>query len=112
MEQYGVQLENYFKFNCSYIPLKNGVREPLQGHNYKASIKVGTKELNASSYVIDFDELKPVMKAICDKLSHCVLLPKNNNYFKITEEEGNIKVHCKDEATFMFPANDVRVIMV
>ncbi len=109
MEEYGVEMEKYFKFNSSHFVAYDGYREPLHGHNYKVSIKVMAKSLNSSSMVIDFDLIKPVMNDIVNQLKHCLLLPKNNPYLKITEEESSVKVVCQDNSVFIFPAQDVKV---
>jgi 6-pyruvoyltetrahydropterin/6-carboxytetrahydropterin synthase len=110
MEEYGVEMENYFKFNSSHFVAYDGFREPLHGHNYKVSLKVMAKSLNSSSYVLDFDLIKPIMLKICSTLKHCLLLPKNNPYLKITEEDNSVKVICQDGSLFVFPAQDVKII--
>jgi 6-pyruvoyltetrahydropterin/6-carboxytetrahydropterin synthase len=109
MEEYGVEMEKYFKFNSSHFVAYDGYREPLHGHNYKVSIKVMTNDLNSSSMVIDFDDIKPLMTKICNSLKHCLLLPKNNPYLTIIEEDNKIKVTCQDNSEFVFPAQDVKV---
>jgi 6-pyruvoyl tetrahydropterin synthase/QueD family protein len=109
MEEFGVEMEKYFKFNSSHFVAYEGFREPLHGHNYKVTIKVMANELNSSSYVIDFDEIKPIMTQICNSLKHCLLLPKNNKYLIIAENENKIKVTCQDNSEFVFPRQDVKV---
>ncbi len=109
MEQYGVEMLNYFKFNSSHFVVYEGFREPLHGHNYKVSIKVKSEKLNNSYYVIDFDDIKDIMNEICQSLKHCLLLPRNNKFIKITEENGSVKVVCQDNTEFVFPSQDVKV---
>jgi 6-pyruvoyl-tetrahydropterin synthase len=85
MEQFGIELQKYFKFNSSHFVIYKGYREPLHGHNYKVSIKLKSEKLdNSTNYVIDFDDVKPIMTTICNELNHCLLLPGNNQYLKIT----------------------------
>lgn len=109
MEEFGVELENYYKFNSSHFVAYDGFREPLHGHNYKVSIKIKASNLNSSSYVMDFGDVSPIMKNICDNLKHCLLLPKHNTWLKITEDEKSTKVVCQDGSEFVFPSQDIKV---
>jgi len=110
MENFGIEMDKMFKFNSSHFVAYEGFREPLHGHNYKVSIKIKSKKLNTSYYVIDFDIVKTLMTKICDELKHCLLLPKFNTFIKIEEIENSVKVTCEDGSIFTFPTKDVKII--
>ncbi len=109
-EEYGIELEKYFKFNSSHFVVYKDWNEPLHGHNYKVSLKLKSKKLNDEFMVFDFDFIKPIANEICKDLKHCLLLPKNNPSLKIEEEDTNIKITCKDGTYFSVDKKSVRII--
>ncbi len=112
MEEFGVELENYFKFNSSHFVAYEGFREPLHGHNYKVSIKIKASHLNSSGYVMDFGDITIIMKKICSNLNHCLLLPQHNKWLKITQDDKSATVVCQDESVFTFPNQDIKVLFI
>lgn len=91
-ESFGVAMEKYFKFNSSHFVVCDEYREPLHGHNYKVSVSLDTKKLNSSHFVIDFDDLKPIMTQIVKSIHQKLLLPKANTLIKITEDGAQVNV--------------------
>ena len=47
--------------------------EKLHGHNYKVEVTVAAAELDEIGILIDFREMKTILKAITDELDHCYL---------------------------------------
>lgn len=109
-EEYGIELEKYFKFNSSHFVVYKDWNEPLHGHNYKVSIKLKSRKLNEEYMVFDFDYIKVIANEICNNLKHCLLLPKYNTEIKIEEDDTNIKITCKDETYFSVDKKSVRII--
>ncbi len=112
MEEYGIELQKYWKFNSSHFVAYKGFREPMHGHNYKVSFKLKSERLDPDCYyLIDFDQVKPIMTKICNDLKHCMLLPGLNDFIKITNNDTTTFVKCEDGSEFSFPTTDVKVII-
>jgi len=50
-----------------------GKCEALHGHNWKVEIEVGGKKLDRVGLLIDFNEVKSILKKIVDELDHKML---------------------------------------
>jgi len=109
-EEYGIELEKYFKFNSSHFVIYKNSTEPLHGHNYKVSLKLKSKKLNEEFMVFDFDLIKVIATEICNNLKHCLLLPKFNPDIKIEENETNTNITCKDGTFYSIDTKSVRII--
>jgi 6-pyruvoyl-tetrahydropterin synthase len=109
-ESFAIELYKLFKINSSHFVVYEGFREPLHGHNYKISLKIKARKLNACKYVLDFGDAKEIMEKICRKLHNSLLIPKNNPLVKITEFDESIQVDVPDGSKFVFPTKDVRVV--
>jgi len=110
-DQFGIDVENLFKFNSSHFVVYENFRETLHGHNYLVSVKLKSKNLNSSYYVLDFDIVKAIMTEICKGLHHCLLLPELNPFVKldIDKEKNLVKVNTED-SEFSFPLKDVVIV--
>lgn len=107
MGQFSIRVEKEsFTFAAAHFLLfHSGACERVHGHNYRAWIELeGT--LDENDYVLDFLAVKPIMKAICDRLDHRVLLPTENSDLKIEEVERSIEARFRD-LRYRFPATDV-----
>ena len=109
---YGIEMNKLFKFNSSHFVVYDGFRETLHGHNYKVSIKIKSRKLNSSFYVVDFDIVKEIMNEICDGLKHCLLLPGLNKFLTFAYEGENVHVTCQDGSKYMFPLKDVKILEI
>lgn len=110
MEEYSLELSEYFKFNSSHFVLYKGFREPLHGHNYKVSLKMSSFKLNEDGSIFNTDKLIEIMNNICKNLKHKLLLPARNNCLNIKEDQNNYNLTCEDSSVFSIPKTDVRII--
>lgn len=105
-----VEKENFTFAAAHFLLFHDGDCERVHGHNYRAWVEIaGTLEEN--DYVLDFLAVKPVMKAICDRLDHRVLLPNDNPALKIEEVDGSIEVRYR-AFRYCFPATDVVLLPI
>ncbi len=100
-----LEKENFTFAAAHFLLFHDGACERLHGHNYRVWIEL-SGALEENDFVLDFLAVKPVMKAICDRLDHRVLLPKDNPYLKIDEVDGSIEARYRD-FRYCFPAQDV-----
>jgi 6-pyruvoyltetrahydropterin/6-carboxytetrahydropterin synthase len=82
--------------------------EPLHGHNYRVAAEVHGR-LDEHGYVIDFLQLREVLRTITGELDHCVLLPAESPLLCLTVGTEEV------EATFagrrwVFPRSDCRLL--
>jgi 6-pyruvoyltetrahydropterin/6-carboxytetrahydropterin synthase len=82
-----------------------GACESLHGHNYRAAVTL-EGPLDESEYVFNFVILKRMMKAICDRLDHRVLLPSDNPLLDIGSDAAGFTVRYQQK-TYLFPREDV-----
>ena len=95
-------------------------RERLHGHNYRVSLLLrgaAPGVLAASmdapdggpsdGYLVDFGELKRVMRQLCAELNERFLLPTANAFIKHTTSGGQVSMTVNDGSVFSFPQGDV-----
>jgi 6-pyruvoyltetrahydropterin/6-carboxytetrahydropterin synthase len=106
MSAYKVRVTKDNLIFCSgHFATFGGKAEPLHGHNYRVGVVVeGTLDPNA--WVFDFVALKRMLKTICDRLDHHMLLPTGNPIVQV--ETGPVSVHVQAlNKTYVFPCEDV-----
>ncbi len=81
----------------------------MHGHNYRVEVELLGDELFEDK-VFDFLDFKPIVRAQCDKLDHCLLLPKENPHLSFERQDNqlHITVHGKDK--FSFPLEDTLLL--
>jgi 6-pyruvoyltetrahydropterin/6-carboxytetrahydropterin synthase len=84
--------------------------EPLHGHNYRAAATL-EGALDENAYVFDFTVLKKILRAICDRLDHRMLLPRGNPRLAVSAEGPGIVVRYR-EKTYVFPQEDVVILPI
>ncbi|MBF0300425.1 MAG: 6-carboxytetrahydropterin synthase [Oligoflexia bacterium] len=111
--------KQYLNFSAShFIIFNNGNREPLHGHNYSIHFKLHSSTLNADM-VLNFLDVKPLLKRICDSLDHRLLLPRENSFFKIEDDPQNnknyvLKIVSKENIydQFSIPKKDILILPI
>jgi len=76
MESWSIELEKeYFKFSAAhFLIFPDGSAERLHGHNYRVFIEIDAT-LSKHGLVIDFKEIKPVVRELLDSLDERFLIP-------------------------------------
>lgn len=113
-ERWAVRLDKqYFNF-CSahFLVFADGTREELHGHNYRVRVLL-EGPLRPEGVVFDFLVVKPIIRAICDRIDHRTLLPQNNEHVTVRrlEDERSLEVAHGDDR-FVLPERDVVVLPV
>ena len=73
-------------FSAAHFITFEGQCEPLHGHNYGVRVEAAGP-LTADSYVLDFVELKNLVRALCKEWDHRFLLPLRNPHMRVTERD-------------------------
>jgi 6-pyruvoyltetrahydropterin/6-carboxytetrahydropterin synthase len=92
-------------FCAGHFITYTGACEPLHGHNYRAAVTL-EGPLDESEFVFNFVTLKRMMKAVCDRLDHRMLLPTDNPHLDIRSDASGFTVEYQHK-TYVFPREDV-----
>lgn len=103
--------KDYLKFSAAhFLIFPDGTAERLHGHNYKVYVDLHT-DLDAHGLVVNFQEIKPLVRALCDELDEHVLLPGQHPVLKATKVDDQIEVRYRDRR-YSIPANEVILLPI
>jgi 6-pyruvoyltetrahydropterin/6-carboxytetrahydropterin synthase len=103
--------KDYLVFASAHFITFAGLRcEPLHGHNYRVGVTLEGDLDEQSWYVVDFSELKRVMRALCDEIDHKVLLPLHNPKLDVAERNGSVTVAYEGKPKYVFPTEDCALL--
>ncbi|MCC6621156.1 MAG: 6-carboxytetrahydropterin synthase [Deltaproteobacteria bacterium] len=102
--------KQYFNFGSAhFLIFGDGSREELHGHNYKVEVEVEGDTI-AGDLVLDFIQFKPIVKGICDRLDHRMLLPLKNPNLQVSVLDDRVEARYRDGSFFCFPKKDVHLL--
>ncbi|VEU40035.1 unnamed protein product [Pseudo-nitzschia multistriata] len=108
-----------FKFNAAHFVAFQGFRERLHGHNYTVGVRLlGSRKICHDGYVLDFGDVKKVVKAVCKKLNERFLCPTKSDVIDTqivdTENDGrkSVVLTCEDGSRFVIPLDDCAMIPI
>lgn len=98
-----------FKFSCSHFTILAPDRaERLHGHNYQVRVHIDVSEVDPKlGLAFDFNDVKPMIRALCDDLDERILLPENSPYLELRAQKGQLEVRFAKKQ-YSFPAEDCR----
>lgn len=114
METYSLLLEKeYFKFSCAhFLIFPNGEKERLHGHNYQVCCEISGEIMANKGILIDFIQVKPHIRSLCDYLDEHWLIPEHNELLTYTHrEDGHTAVQFKD-CHYLAPTEEVIVLPI
>lgn len=86
--------------------------ETLHGHNYRTRVMVEGGLDPEAHFVLDFAELKHLMKRLTDEIDHKVLLPLENPKIQVAEEGDAVLVAYEGTLRYRFPRVDCALLPV
>jgi 6-pyruvoyltetrahydropterin/6-carboxytetrahydropterin synthase len=105
-----VTKDNHVFAAAHFITFPGHRCETLHGHNYRTRVVV-EGALNAEAhYVLDFGELKDVMKRLTDEMDHKVLLPLENPKVLVREAGDTVSVAVAGKPRYVFPRGDCALL--
>ncbi len=111
MEHWSILIEKeYLKFSCAhFLIFPDGSKERLHGHNYQVTCEV-EGSLDEHGLVIDFKQVKPVIKALCDELDEHWLIPAHHPELRfVHRDDGHTEVTYRD-CRYLAPTDEVIVM--
>lgn len=104
--------KDYLKFSAAhFLIFPDGSAERLHGHNYKVYVDL-TTALDRHGLVMNFKEIKPLIRSICDELDEHVLLPGKHPVLTAEPQpDGQLEVRYRDRR-YSLPAEEVIVLPI
>ena len=112
-ESWSIDLQKeYFKFSAAhFLIFPDGSAERLHGHNYRVRVRLGA-DLSPFGLVLDFKAVKPVVRAICDRLDEHWLVPGEHAELRVLRSpQGSTEVRYR-ERVYSAPSEDVLVLPI
>jgi len=113
MEQWSILIEKeYLKFSCAhFLIFPDGSKERLHGHNYQVVCEVDGS-LSEHGLVIDFKQVKPIIRRLCDYLDEHWLIPGEHPVLTYRHrDDGHTEVTYKD-CRYLAPTNEIIVLPI
>ena len=113
METYSLLLEKeYFKFSCAhFLIFPNGEKERLHGHNYHVRCEI-SGELTDKGILIDFIQVKPFIRELCDYLDEHWIIPEHNSILTYNHrDDGHTEVQFND-MKYLAPSEEIIVLPI
>lgn len=112
-ERWSIFIEkDYLKFSAAhFLIFPDGTAERLHGHNYKVTVTLET-ELDKHGLVVNFKEIKPMVRRLCDELDEHLLIPGKHPVLRTTEvADGQMEIRYL-ERRYLIPKDEVIVLPI
>lgn len=113
MERWAIRLhKEYFKFSCAhFLMFPDGSKERLHGHNYRVDLEI-EGALTDRGLVIDFIQVKPVVRELCDWLDEHWIVPGDHPDLEIKHrDDGHTDVRYR-EYRYLAPTDEIHVLPI
>lgn len=97
-------------FAAAHFLFNMGKCERLHGHNYSVTVEV-CGHCGPDGAIIDFHELSPVIKGICETLDHCVIIAGRDDRYNLSVGDKEVEVKFKSKR-FVFPRNECVILPI
>jgi 6-pyruvoyltetrahydropterin/6-carboxytetrahydropterin synthase len=104
--------KDYLKFSAAhFLIFPDGSAERLHGHNYRVFVDLET-DLDAHGLVVNFKEIKPLVRQICDELDEHLLIPGKHPVLTVERlTDGMTEIRYR-ERRYLIPSGEVLVLPV
>ncbi|MEZ5978563.1 MAG: 6-carboxytetrahydropterin synthase [Planctomycetota bacterium] len=117
-ERWSIEVDKeYLKFSAAhFLIFPDGSAERLHGHNYRVYVEVDAR-LDEHGLVIDFKQVKPVVRELCDELDEHWLVPGEHRELEVRDapEREGLAPHVEviyRERRYTAPRSDVIVLPI
>ena len=111
MESLSILLEKeYLNFAIAhFLIFPDGSQERLHGHNYRVSAQIHG-ELSQFGLVVDFNEIKPILRGICDELDQHFVIPGEHKELTYIQREDDVMEVRYRQSFYAAPVGDCLVL--
>lgn len=92
-------------FSCAFILTYAETAEKLHGHNFQLAVEI-EGDLDNDCFVVDFRDIKSIMRRLCKELDEHTLIPTMNPNIQVDDLGINFSVKYKSKE-YIFPKEDV-----
>ncbi|HXM38976.1 MAG TPA: 6-carboxytetrahydropterin synthase [Gemmatimonadales bacterium] len=107
-----VTKDNLVFASAHFITFAGHRCETLHGHNYRTRVVIEGELDPEAHFVVDFVELKRLMKRLTDDIDHKVLLPLQNPKLQISEQDDAVLVSYEGRLRYRFPKVDCALLPI
>lgn len=113
MESWSISIhKDYLKFSAAhFLIFPDGSAERLHGHNYKVYVEVHS-DLSAEGLVLNFKEIKPLIREIVDGLDEHLLIPGEHPVLTVAPNGGGSSEIRYRERRYVVPDEDLIVLPI
>jgi len=113
MERWSIEIsKEYFKFSAAhFLIFPDGSSERLHGHNYRVRIEIEAR-LTQHGLVLDFKQVKPVVRELVDELDEHWLVPGEHPELRHTRREDGVTEVVYRDLRYSAPSGDVIVLPI
>jgi 6-pyruvoyltetrahydropterin/6-carboxytetrahydropterin synthase len=97
------------RFAAAHFATFGGKLEPLHGHNYSVTAEI-EGSLTPDSWVVDFSDAKRIVRQMCERLDH-KLLVQTSPLLKVAYDEGDLHLRF-DDRRYVIPRSDVVILPI
>jgi len=98
------------RFSAAHLTTMGDRCEPLHGHNYQVTAEV-EGELTEDAWLLDFVDLKRMVRRLCDELDHRLLLQGEGRDMQIGERGESWEIAVAGRS-YLIPKTDVVVLPI
>jgi len=112
LERWSIVVDKpYLSFSAAhFLIFPDGTAERLHGHNYRVYVTLDAS-LSRHGLVVDFKQIKPLVRALCDELDEHWLVPGEHEALSVDEQEDAVVVRYRDRV-YRAPREDVIVMPI
>ncbi|WP_048197011.1 6-carboxytetrahydropterin synthase [Methanocaldococcus vulcanius] len=99
------------RFSSAHIVFGHPSCGVIHGHSYYVDVRIFGERCGEFNFVCDFKTIKTVVKEICEKLDHKLILPKNHEkvYYELKDKTLYFKYKYKE---YTIPVEDVILLPI
>lgn len=111
MERWSIEVtKEYLKFSAAhFLIFPDGSAERLHGHNYRVFAEVEAR-LSRYGLVIDFQQIKPLIRALCEELDEHWIVPGEHPELLVERRSDGVTEVRYRERFYAAPNADVIVL--
>ncbi|MBL8731213.1 MAG: 6-carboxytetrahydropterin synthase [Planctomycetes bacterium] len=111
-EHWSIEIQkDYLKFSAAhFLIFPDGSAERLHGHNYKVFVTLRTP-LDKHGLVVNFKEIKPIVRALCDRLDEHLLVPGQHPELRAQRVGDACEIRYR-ERRYLVPFDEVIVLEI
>ena len=113
MERWSISLaKEYFKFSAAhFLIFPDGSSERLHGHNYRVQVEIEAR-LSRHGLVLDFKQVKPVVRELCDELDEHWLIPGEHPVLTHQRRDDGVTEVRYGRLFYAAPTDDIIVLPI